>query len=361
MSRTNKTKNTVISIWTTICTPNKMVGWWKERNKIVYFIMFFIYISIGILFQVLWNFICFWGFLCLFLTIGIITLRCIFLFSKSMQKIIAENGNQEAAIKATAKFFKYEKSCLNFFIPLGVVLLFGIGGCSMYKEIVINPTLIWCLSLFSVIVYISIVGYLQYVTLAVYIYNIAHGNGIYSKLNKELTEYIPIRIGWLQELTKLCHKFRLAFFAIGSIYIFAFGVFCWFPKINANTSSIMFIILWFVIFCAIVTVFPIMSILEYKWIKSIVEKLKEVFLKDLINESNFYYSERNRKKNVYDSLKLRTMITTYAIQIFDSSDYPIASKGGHIFSFCISVVNFIAAVVTVLQSKDILTYIEKFL
>ena len=73
----------------------------------------------------------------------------------------------------------------------------------MFGAIRLTPTLIWMVVLFVVVVYISIIGYLQYIVLAIYIYNLAHGSGDYRNLPKSAVECIPAQLEWIQALTRL--------------------------------------------------------------------------------------------------------------------------------------------------------------
>lgn len=61
----------------------------------------------------------------------------------------------------------------------------------MFGAMEVAPTLIWVLILFSFVVYISIIGYLQYIVLTIYIHNLAHCSGDYCILPKAAVGCIP--------------------------------------------------------------------------------------------------------------------------------------------------------------------------
>lgn len=308
-----------------------------------------VFIICGIVLQQNWMFPHFYKFTCCFLFIGLIGITSVMHFSTKMKHIVATLASQPAVQKGNYIYYKYfANSSLNIVGPLFIIFVFGFGGCTMFKAMQFTPTLVWILILFFVIVYISIIGYLQYIALAVYIRNLANNSGEYKRLQKSAVECIPSQLLWLQDLTKLSHTYRNAFFTLGSAYILAFAGFCLLPEMQADTSSYVFFALWGIIFVAIVIVFPVVSLLEYVWIKKIVEKLKESYIKDLAQENNLS-SKRNATKEflIYQEL----IQTICATQIVNSKDYPVTSSWTTCYAAALSFFNFIAAVVTVLQSS----------
>ena len=100
----------------------------------------------------------------------------------------------------------------------------------------------------------------------------------------------------------------------------------------------------------IVLVFPVTSVLEYYWIKSIVDNLKKSFLDDLIKESKSFQKKQCAQKSD-NPVIAKLVISTYAEQIFTSNDYPVTSKWNTIFAFCMSGLNLVTSIITILQSE----------
>lgn len=145
----------------------------------------------------------------------------------------------------------------------------------MFGALELNPALCWILCLFSIVVYISIVGYLQYMSLFLYVIKLADSKNTYPNKQLEVAEDITVELEWLQNLTKLCRIYRCAFFLLGSLYILAFGLFCFLPKMATNTNTAWFFILWSIISIAIVIAFSITALIEQKKIKVIALRIKE--------------------------------------------------------------------------------------
>ena len=305
-----------------------------------------IFLLAGLILNCRWNFPCFLGFVLAFLFIGGMALWAAVHFPGKIKSIVAAVANQPGAKKAIRVYLLYcDSSPLYIIVPLAVAVIFGIGGCSMFGAMALNPTLIWVLILFFLVVYISMIGYLQYIVLALYIWNLASGSGKYEKLPKSMVECVPARLDWLQDLTKLSHTYRSRFFTLGSSYIIAFGAFCWLPEMQANTSAPAFYVLWSIIFLAIVFLFPVVSVLEYRWIKKIVEQLKSSYIEDLEEESNL-----NRAAVSYAPAAERLAQTLCAIQIMNSSDYPLKSVWTACYAAVLSIFNFSASMATVMQA-----------
>lgn len=302
------------------------------------------------LFQYNWPFPYFAVFVICFCLIGIAAVFYINYFSVKMQIITSSIANQRAAESANAIYYSYgKKSRFYMLVPLTIVCVFSYGGCSIFGALQITPTLIWMLFLFVVVVYISIIGYLKYVVLALYIYKLAISEFMYEKLPKSSIECIPIQLKWLQELTKLYHTYRSAFFTVGGAYIFVYSIFCWLPKTKVNVSHPWFYVLWGIISVAVILIFPIISLLEYKWIKKIVEQIKYSYIDDLFNEER-RMSQKYKKNTVSPQI----MTTIYAIQIMNSQNYPIKSLLSMSYSIGITAFNIITSIVTIVSGLSML-------
>lgn len=346
MKRKSTTKKAFDRFWANLRNPYDYLAMNPNKFKRL-IIITLLYSALGFALNYKWEFPHFYEFVLCFFFIGLLGLWAITYFSRKIKKITATLTDQPAAKKANSFFFRYcAESNIYIIGPISIILLFGIGGCSMFGAIELTPTLIWVLILFSFIVYISIIGYLQYIVLAIYIYNLAHSTSDYRKLPKTAVGCIPAELNWVQELTKLSHTYRSVFFTLGSAYILAFGAFCWLPEMIADTSSIAFYVLWGIILVVIVSFFPIVSVSEYKWIKKIVEKLKASYINDLTNE-----------KKIDAKLKITPVSPSYqrliqmlcATQIINSKDYPIKSAWATSYAIFLSLLNLSATIFTIVQ------------
>lgn len=345
-----KAFNKLIYAYQLLLEPDKLLVFFIKDKKTESICLFIMYIIMGYLFQHNWPFPYFAVFAPCFCLIGIAAIFFINYFSVKMRIVTSSIANQKAAESANAIYYAYGKKSIFFIlVPLAVVIIFGYGGCSIFGALQITPTLIWILFLFVIVVYISIVGYLKYVVLALYIHKLAISEFMYKGLPKFNIECIPVQLKWLQELTKLYHTYRSAFFTVGGTYIFAYGIFCWLPKTKANVSHPWFFVLWGIISVAVILIFPIISLLEYKWIKKIVEQLKCSYIEDLFNEE-----KRAHKNFKSDTVSPKVITTIYAIQIMGSQDYPIKSLLSTSYSVCITAFNIFASIVTIASGLPML-------
>lgn len=300
-----------------------------------------VFLVVGAILQHKYPFPCFYPFVGMFLFIGSFCFLAERYYCKAIREITDALRRQECALGANF-FVTTWGTCSPVFViaPIATLLVFGTGGCLMFGAIQLTPTLIWVLLLFSVVVIISIVGYIQYICLAVYIAKLSHCAGRYKGLEKGLTNYIPAEIPWMQKLTKLSHIYRTTFFTIGCSYIIAFSGFCFWPDMAAKTDSLCFYILWCIIFVAIVLTFPIISALEHKWIKQIIQHLKESYIYDLEREQKLL------KKSQSEQL-VSVIVSISARQILDSKDYPFHSVWGVGYAMVMTFINFVTTITTI--------------
>lgn len=300
-----------------------------------------VFVTVGVVFQQKYPFPCFYPFAGMFLFIGLFCLFAERYYCKAIREITAALRHQENTSGANIFITTLGTQSSVFAIaPIVTLLVFGIGGCLMFGAIQLTPTLIWILSLFSAVVIISIVGYCQYICLSIYIVKLSHCTGRYKGIEKGPINYIPAEMPWIQKLTQLSHIYRSTFFTVGCTYIVAFWGFCFWPDMAAKINSLWFYILWAIIFVAIVLAFPVISVLEYKWIKRIIQHLKESYIYDL---------ERERKllKKSQPEQLIVAIISISARQILDSKDYPLRSIWGIGYAIAMTFINFMATITTI--------------
>lgn len=299
------------------------------------------FIIIGVVFQQKYPFPYFYFFLCMFLFIVFLCFWAEQYYCKAIRKITDELRHQNCASDANDFIATWgTQSPIFVAAPIATLLIFGVGGCQMFGAIRLTPTLMWVLLLFSVAVMTSIVGYVQYVCLAVYLAKLSHPAGRYKGLEKGPVNYTPAEISWIQELVKLSHTYRTTFFTVGGTYIISFSSFCFWPDMSARTSSPWFYILWFIIFVAIVLAFPIISSLEYKWIKQIIHHLKKSYIYDLEREQNLLKKSQSKQL-------VAVIISISARQILDSKDYPFRSTLGIGYAIAMTFINFLTTITTI--------------
>lgn len=344
-----KCPNNIKNFLGNLKNPNEYLCETNKRTNFKLLVLLFVYFLIGLILNNRWRFPCFIEFSISFGFIGILAFNSIVHFSKEIRKTTSVLANQPAAQKANLVYFRYCKnSKIYIFAPIAIVLIFGISGCSMFGALTLSPSFFWVMVLFVLVVYISIIGYLQYVVLAIYIYNLASSSKHYNNLPKTSVGCSPAQVSWLVDLTRLSHTYRSRFFTLGSSFIFAFAAFCWLPKMHVDTSSIAFYLLWGIILIVVVMFFPIVSLLEHKWIKEIVSKLKNDYIKDLTIENKLAQKAREYSEIYSNQLAVFAQIMC-TNQIINSRDYPIKSLGATFYATCLSILNLIATLVTIIQ------------
>ncbi len=145
-----------------LCEP---LRWFciSRKSKIVIILSLSIYVFIGFLIQQYYPFPNFGTFTGLFLLIGLITALSLYYYSKKIPKITNFMIEQPFARGANGIFYAFiQKNVLYVILPLIIILIFGLGGCRMFTAKKMDISLVWVLGFFFVVVYISIVGYLQY-------------------------------------------------------------------------------------------------------------------------------------------------------------------------------------------------------
>ena len=319
--------------------PSKVLHRRVRARTVVFILLYYI---LGLYLNFLYTFPYFIAFSAMFIFLWFATRLAELVFMRSMDEICAETVSLRPFTKANYIYMmKCKKSPLNIFVPAAVTLLFTSGGLSMFGALEMNLTTIWMLTIFVAVVYISILGYLQYVYLMIYIVKAANsnerfgfnGNGLFS-----LEE-----IDWLAKLTKLSHLYRNVFFTAGILYISAFAMFCFLPGVNAHINSMFFYILWSMIFLAIVVTFPVVSIIEFNCIKKLVESLKCSYVHELSvipveDTGNSILSGTNiLLKNIFLNLLLQ------------GRGYPIRSRVSSCYAYVSSLINLAGAAITILE------------
>lgn len=329
------------------CHPAKFIR--KINNnvalKITLTVICISFLLIGTFFNANWKFNYFYIFYIFFFLILFGSIYSLNTFVKITDEIRSLTINMQGFHDANTFFTRYELSIVYALIPSAVVLVFGVGGTILFESAIVTPTFIWILCLFALVVHLSIIGYLQYVLLLLYIRKIAIDKADYKSLLKPTQHTIPTEVNWVLKLTKLYHKFRSAFFTIGSIYIIAYSCFCFLPGFDVNYHNPMFLILWIIIIMAVVLVFPITAIMEFMYIKKIVKKMKKSYIKDLINETQLF---KNEIPDWY-STSLQMISNLFTVSVNNLDDYPIKNRISEVYAYFIALINLIGSIGSVIQ------------
>ncbi len=322
--------------------------WFDNRLKKFFIIFIILFCSTGAVLCQYYSFPYFEFYVFILGCIGLIALESIKYYNKKMPQITTSLTIVGRLQSANIFYYKYVyKNIIYLILPIAIAIIFGYGGCLMFDSLSVDILFIWIMFLFSVVVYLSIVGYVQYIFLAIYIYKITISKAKLLNFQHSLNECIPADLEWIQSLTKLSHVYRTSFFTIGCMYIIAFGLFCHLPEFNANCNSLIYYALWGIILIAIVIAFPIISILEHYWIKKIVKKTKDTYISDLKKESN--YLKKTCKDAKIGNTQSFLLENIYAFRIMESRDYPIISIWNMGYNVLLAIFNFLATVITVFQ------------
>lgn len=311
--------------------------------------IYIVYLGVGIFLNHKVKFEAFYLFTSIFTFIFWIANSAIFNFSKNCKKIIALTVKEPPTEKARVSLYKNLYSNRNYILPICVVMIFSLGGCMLYSSLKITPTFIWCMSLFIPTVYFSICGYLYFVYLEYYIYQIAHSKKRYKHLPMIKSISLPPEIDWFSKIKKLALIYQISFFSVGSLFICAFAAFCHIDAFAVSQKSIICILLWTIIIFAIVIAFPLMVKIENKNIDKIQ-----------INIQTYYFMLSKKEKipseveNSFNGLFLdfiRNQIIKHIVNQ-DKTDFKFYIRKG--YALITSIFNITVSVFSLLDIFDVI-------
>lgn len=283
-------------------------------------------------------------FLLVFLFIGVGALGAVLYYNRTIDAVISLTVKEPPCEKARITIQKYRNLKINWIIPILVIITFGVGGCAIFSNLELTPTFICCILIFIPVVYISIIGYLKYVYLCIFIYKIAFSPKRYKKLPIMNSAKVPPVINWYKKLERLFFIYQGAFFIFGLLYIIAFGKFCFSPEYEVYINSIIFYFLWGIIFIAIVLTFPAVVQLEKKWIKKIKENIIEYYFLESKKEILFFEQKKGFSELVADAIR-RNIIEG----VFGKGESEILSIIFETYSKTMSIINFVVSIITIIQ------------
>ena len=304
----------------------KIYSLFRDVNLKRFFIFFIFYYLIGIYANYRVPFPLYIYFASIFCFIAITAVLAIRFYLKQMDLILIEISGEPKFRKAKYEYERLYNKKIVFVIPFFAIFVYAGTGIPMIKSFELNCSMIFALATFVPTVYISILVYIQYILLAIFIYHVNNCDDKYLSY----IEPCPANSKILQLLSSLVNVYRNSFFAIGTAYIIAFGLFTLSNAFGVDVSVDNFCLVlgWVIIAVAIVTVFPIVSLLEKWWMSSIVRDLKTISTKKIQNDF---------RENNSDKLQASDLI----ISIWQTPDYPIKESISWGYGFFATLVNLI--------------------
>lgn len=261
-------------------------------------------------------------------------------FRKQMRELRCTMAGDRTLHSINDKMERWQYSTLNLIVPPIAGAFFGILAILLININIKSISAYYLVLAYVECVLISFIGYLQYVYLFFYIVKIGKNN--------EITKYdedYPSSTVWLTTLTKLYCRYRNTFFVLGMMYVFSviYFVFCGEFKIIQKIEAfprykIALVLFWGGVLCAIVIIFPVISIIEYIYIRKTVDNLKE----QAVLKVNRWSSER-------EDIKFKLEKANLIISIRNTPDYPFKDAVGIVFSCIVTCTNLAASIVAILQ------------
>ena len=327
---------------------NAFITWIRKSQKPLTIGFSIAFLLTGPILNSSWKFPYFYCFVAIFLVIGFGAHFAEKKYVLLMNDILADVVAQPPFSIARTRYLKWAMHPINKIIPIGIILLFGVGGCSIYLELSFTPTFIWCLLVFGPVVFISIKAYLKYIYLAMFLFYTSSSTENYEGLPIITSTELPSEIDWRRRLGKLISIYQRAFFGLGSLYVTAFALFCFRPEFGVANNAPVFYLLWGVIFLAIVVTFPIISLLELHWFKKIEQHLKKSYL-DLWRKSKLPFEKSEPLSELLGEL-IRNKCLAFVFPVEKKGFAKVVKLG---YTFIAAAFNFVISVITILQFFEI--------
>ncbi len=319
---------------------NWLIAKISKINISILFLCTLIFVIIGWLINCISSFPSFIFFQILFAIIFISSVFAIKYYEKTMETIHQKSSGDIKLQPIKDKNHRIRRNILNIICPVLGMIYFGIFASILINNYIFSPACIYLIIEYSISVPISLIGYMQYIYLWIFLKNVKNVDHI----RKYDADY-PSNTDWLVDLAKLYTVYRNGFFSLGVFYILGVIYFVFIEDFSILTKAwnysvyfISLILFWGGVFLAIVVIFPISSAMMYQYITSITEKLKK---------QSVSYIIKNFPANAQFELKIQK--TAVVIDIFNTPRYPIRDFAGILFSSALSIFNVAASIVAVLQ------------
>lgn len=265
----------------------------------------------------------------IFTVIAFIAVFTVRYFAREMDAIMIEISGEDKCRVAKYGYLRTLNAKWYYLIPFTMIILYAGTGIPMIQSFQLNCSMKYALMAFAVTVYFSILAYMQYISLAVFIYKVKCSN------DKCLSyiEQIPANTKWIYQLCSLIKIYRNSFFCIGTLYIIAFGLFTLTGVFGVviTFSNIFLVLGWLVILVAIVIAFPVVSVLERSWITGIIRELKNLSTDKI---------KKTYTRNDTDKLQASDLI----IAIWQTPEYPFKESISLFYASISAMANFITMI-----------------
>lgn len=346
ISITTQIKKRIARAFSCLVCPSRMFApsdeFSKNERKMSVIALTILYMIIGFSLNLIWPFPYFFFTVCFFISISLIVCRTIRQFIIKMKDICTELFPMKPFEKANYFYLvKSEKSIVYIVFPISFVCIFGIGGVALYSSIMITPTLVWMLILFSITVYLSMIAYSQYIRFSYYLYLSANNEYAFENIICPGCKELPPKLSWQVSLAKLSHLARNMFFLVGALYIFGFGWFCFSKVYQVDINAYFFYLLWIVIFVFIVLMLPITTWQNYVNIRKIVDRTKNALVAKLLLEKDVLFPDNSIMSSIFRNQCISIVLST--------RKYPLDGSLNIIYTVSASIINLLASIATILQ------------
>lgn len=323
--------------------PNTIIKVFNNINKYIIFISYLVYLLLGIYLNSHQSFPCFFQITILLNTILIIIIKTISILVGKIERLNEDFFWFHVSIPVSNKMLTLVRvSKIYLIAPVFTSIFFTVYGCILFTKIKYTFTLLWILSLFMTTVYLSIIGYVQFILFAYYLHTVANIRIDNTKICNTcyaITDLVTC-------IAKIVHMHRLTFFVIGMLYMFIFRTFFISDGFGVDTTTYQFKILLTIIVIALVPVFPTVSIIEYKDILKLMVALKSWFRKSLRVDDIIISMVGDNKQLTQTDIGV-IMINNLVDRL---PNYPVKSFLNVVCSTAISIITTAAAVATIYQT-----------
>lgn len=321
-----------------------MFNYLDNVNIFVFSLAIILFYRIGCYVNYISPFPHFYFFHNLFIVISIIAFISVRYFQVQMTELRRMMSGDNNLHLINDKMSRLQLSILNIIVPPIAGSFFGGLAILLVNIDIKKISAYFLIIVYAFCVYISFLGYLQYIYLCVYIIRIGK--------NKHICKYdedFPSNTEWLTTLTKLYCRYRNTFFVLGTMYVLGviYFVLCKDFKVIEKLNTfpnfrIALLLFWGGVLCAIVILFPCISIIEYVYIHKIVDNLKE----ESVSKINKWVFNN-------EDLKLKLEKSNLVIAIRNTPDYPVKDVIGIIFSCIVTCINLAASISAIFQVASI--------
>ncbi len=268
-------------------------------------------------------------------------------YNRNLKEIFIEASGDPVLNAYKRKFYNNIYSFSNV-IASFVISIFFVLVSILLNFVCLNLLGIFSLCTLFITVFISIIGYSQYVYLINFLIKLSS-----STLTNYSTFY-PANTKWLSLSSRLANFYQNIFFILGSLFILLFSVFT--PsntlEIISSPYNDLFIFFplalsWLIILIAIIIAFPVTSIIKNNSIKRIVENMKYQSIK--IFEDKIVYSNIDGQLGYLGIIK----------EIYKSDSFPFSKKNNLIIPYLTTFLNLITVLNKIFPSiKQIFNSIQ---